>query len=141
MSGYASTATASTEKSPLLGDSPGASVPMADLNNNDDDDDDDDDNMDDLDDSSSNSNGNAEDDYPMAGQPPPRRKAQAATGRRGNEQQTVYVIEFETEADGKGEGHRNRGSKDMPDGKSIYTYSAAVIFLCVVSLSMSLTGY
>lgn len=47
-------------------------------------------------------------DYAMA-------MAPVAPPRRGDEQ-TVYVIEFETEADGKGEGHRSRGGKDLSDG-------------------------
>jgi hypothetical protein len=40
-----------------------------------------------------------------------------APGRRG-EEQTVYVIEFETEEEGKGESRRSRGGKDMADGES-----------------------
>lgn len=37
--------------------------------------------------------------------------------KRRNKEQTVYVIEFETEADEKGEGHRIRGAKGMQKEK------------------------
>ncbi|XP_011500606.1 PREDICTED: uncharacterized protein LOC105364391 [Ceratosolen solmsi marchali] len=78
-----------------------------------------------------------------------RQQQQPSASDRRGEEQTVYVIEFETEEDGKGESRRNRGGKDMNDESSdgqspldpwsivwyIGSFGGLVAFFLIVSCS------